>query len=253
MNGYERKIRITNSLKSEENVRINDLAERFGVTKVTIRSDLDDLEKRGLLIRTHGGAVIAENQHLVRLVEKTIHERPKEKEAIARLASTLVEPDSTVVIDSGSTTSYLARYIKDKRFTVITNSLIVLQQLSVSDSIELMVPGGALRKPSMALIGHVSRTFFEHINADLVFLGATSFSLEKGMSCTNLIEAQTKQNMVRSGLSVCLLVDSSKANKVSMAHICDWDDIDILVTDSIDPEYEKSLKQKGVKIMTPGT
>jgi DeoR/GlpR family transcriptional regulator of sugar metabolism len=126
-----------------------------------------------------------------------------------------------------------------------------MSDLSVSDSIELLVPGGALRKPSMALIGHISRTFFEHINADLVFLGATSFSLEKGMSCTNLIEAQTKQNMIRCGLSVCLLVDYSKADKISMAHICDWDDIDILVADSIKPEYKESLKQRGIKIMTP--
>ena len=84
-----------------------------------------------------------------------------------------------------------------------------------------------------------------------MFLGATSFSIQKGISCTNLIEAETKRNMMKSGLKVCLLADSSKLGKVSLAHICDWEDIDILITDFIDPEDRESLEGMGVEVLTP--
>jgi len=249
VNGYERKININNILKSENKVRINDLAERLKVTKVTIRSDLDHLEKRGFLVRTHGGAILAENFQLVRLVSKTIYEMENEKAAIARLAARIITPGSTILIDSGSTTHFLAAQIKDIRLTVITNSILIIQDLLSSDSIELLVSSGVLRRQSMALIGQVSRPFFEQFHADLVFIGATSFSLEKGVSCSNIIEAETKRNMIKCGVKVCLLADSSKAGKVSMAHICDWDDVDILVTDSMSAEDERVLEQYGVKVI----
>lgn len=251
VNGYERKILINNILKSEGRIQINELAERLEVTKVTVRSDLDDLEKRGLLVRTHGGAILAENQQLVRLISKTISEREQEKAAIAQLAAEIIEPGSTILIDSGSTTHFLAREIRDMRLTVITNSILVIRDLSGSDSIELLVSGGALRKESMALIGQISRSFFEQFHADIVFLGATSLSVEKGVSCSNIIEAETKRNMIKCGVKVCLLADSTKSGKISMAHICDWGDIDVLITDSMSAEDDTAFEQHGVKVIKP--
>jgi DeoR/GlpR family transcriptional regulator of sugar metabolism len=179
VNGYERKIEIVRLLEEKGKVNINQLAESFGVTKVTIRSDIDSLETRGLLVRTRGGAVLPENHHLVRRVNHTLHEHEKEKEGIARIACSLIEPGSTVMIDAGSTTAILARHLKDMRLTVITNSVLVLQELVASHTVELLVCGGALRKPDMALIGEIARCFYEQLNPDIVFLGATGYSIEK--------------------------------------------------------------------------
>jgi len=249
MNAYERKIAIVKMLEKDEKVQINSLAEQFNVTRVTIRTDLDDLEKRGLLVRTHGGAVPAENKQIIRLISKTIHEREKEKESIARAASKLVKPGSTVMIDSGSTTSFLPRFLSNIKLTVVTNSLIVMQELSGAANIELLVSGGALRRFSMALIGETSKFFFSQINAEILFLGATSVSMEKGVTCSNLLEAATKKNMIESCEKICLLVDSSKFGKVSMAHICDWENIDTLITDSISEKDKLFLSDIGVEVI----
>lgn len=250
MSGYERKIEIVRLLQARGTVNINQLAEKFGVTKVTIRSDIDSLETRGLLVRTHGGAALPEDHHLVRRITHTIRERKKEKEGIARVARTLIEPGSTVLIDSGSTTAILARHLKDMRLNVITNSVLVLQELAGSETVELLVCGGALRKPDMALIGEVARSFYEQINPDVAFLGANGYSVEKGISCANLIEAQTKKHMIKCAQKVCLLADSSKQNKAALAHICGWEDIDILITDSINPADQKALASCGVEVKT---
>jgi DeoR/GlpR family transcriptional regulator of sugar metabolism len=250
VNGYERKVEIEKLLEEKGKVNINQLAEKFGVTKVTIRSDIDSLETRGLLVRTHGGAVLPENHHLVRRITHTLHERRKEKEEIARVARTLIEPGSTVLIDSGSTTAILARHLKDMRLTVITNSVLVLQELAESETVELLVCGGALRKPDMALIGEIARSFYEQLNADIVFLGANGFSVEKGISCANLIEAQTKMHMIKSAGKVCLLADSSKQDRAALAHICDWEDIDIIITDNLKTADRKALAGYGVEVKT---
>jgi DeoR family fructose operon transcriptional repressor len=231
-------------------VNINRLAEAFQVTKVTIRSDMDSLEKRGLLVRTHGGAVLPENHQLVRRIAHTLNERKKEKESIAGIARTLIEPGYTVLIDSGSTTAILACHLKGMRLTVITNSVLVLQELAGSETVELLVCGGALRKPDMALIGEIARSFYEQLNADILFLGANGYSIEKGISCANLIEAETKKQMIKSAQKVCLLADSSKRNRVALAHVCNWEDIDILVTDSSSSADREALAGFGVEVKT---
>lgn len=249
MKSYERKKIILEILEKEGKVNIKELAESLNVTRVTIRTDLDELEKRGFLVRTHGGAVIPEDQHFVRLITKTINENKKEKESIAKLASTLIEPGSTIMIDSGSTTAYLARYIKNMKLTVITNSMLILHELMSSNSVQLLASGGVLRKPSMAFIGGISRYFFEQLHADILFLGATGYSIDRGISCSNILEAETKKNMIKSALKVCFLADSSKSGKIAMAHICDWDEIDIFITDHITDKERSRLSEYGVEVM----
>jgi len=251
MNAYERKMEILKLLSQEGKVSINSLAETFAVTRVTARADLDSLEKQGLLVRIHGGGVPPENYRLARMISKTLQERRQEKELIASLALGLIEDGSTLLIDSGSTTAILAQHLKERHLTVITNSVLVLQELSGLETVELLVSGGALRKPDLALIGEIASSFYQQIHADITFLGATGFSLDKGVSCSNLIEAETKKSMIKSGLKVCLLADSSKAGKVSLAHVCDWEDIDILVTDAVSPEDRKRLLEFGVEVLTP--
>ncbi|HWR11142.1 MAG TPA: DeoR/GlpR family DNA-binding transcription regulator [Rectinemataceae bacterium] len=250
MNSIERKRRIMELLDAKESIEVVELARLFSISKVTARNDLDDLESKGLLVRTHGGAMLAEKHDFVRLIRNTINENSDKKKKICALASRLVEPSQSIIIDSGSTTVHLAHHIVDRAVTVITNSALVIQELMGAEQVELMISGGVLRRPSMSFIGAHARHSFEQIHADILFLGAAGVSLEHGITCTNLIEADTKQAMIRGVSKVCLLADSTKFGKVSLAKICGWDSVDMLITDEIDPAMRAALEAQGVQVMT---
>lgn len=250
MNSTERKRTILELLKTQESVEVGELTKLLNVSKVTIRTDLDNLEQKGLLVRTHGGAILAERQDLVRLISNTLYECTEQKQLIAKIASKLIQPGQNIIIDSGSTTVHLARYISHYSLTVATNSILVVQELMGADSVELLIAGGTLRRQSMSAIGNYARDCFRQIHADILFLGASGFSLEQGVSCTNLIEADTKQAMIDSASKVCLMVDSTKFGKDSLARICEWGSIDVLITDSIPDEARLKFEQMGVQVLT---
>jgi len=250
MNSIERKRRIMELLETRESIEVVELTDLFSISKVTARNDLDDLEAKGLLVRTHGGAVMAERHDLVRLISDTINENSDKKKKICAMAAKLVEPGQNIIIDSGSTTVHLAQYVANRPITVITNSVLVVQELMGAEQVELIVAGGVLRRQSMAFMGAYARHSFEQIRADILFLGASGVTLEQGITCTNMIEADTKHAMIRSVTRVCLLVDSTKFGKVSLAKVCDWDSVDILVTDEIDPDLRFQLEARGVQVIT---
>ena len=249
MNSLERKLKILKLLKESDFLDVNNLTKLFGVSKVTIRGDLDDLERKGMLIRTHGGAMLPENQDLIRRLSHTLEERREEKAAICRSALDLIMDGMNVIIDSGSTTVHLARMLATWRVSVITNSVLVIQELMNSPSVELFVSGGILRKPSMSLIGATASFMFEQLHADILFLGAAGFSIDKGLSGINIIEAETKRQMIKNSSTVCLLADSSKREKMFLAHVCGWDSIDYFITDYLEDADLTRLSEQGVKVV----
>ena len=210
---------------------------------------LSNWTKKGYLIKTRGGAVVSNNRNLVRLVEKTIHEYEHEKDMIARTAAKLVKPGMRIIIDSGSTTSFLLRYLKDMNLTVITNSLIAVHELSGLQNINLIVSGGSLRHESQSLIGIPSLGFFTTINADILFLGATGFSLTKGASASNIMEAETKKMMISSSEDVYLLIDSSKFGINSLSKICDASDLTGIITNQISHKLMNQCKSHDILVL----
>ncbi len=246
MNAVQRKIQILELLRNQESVEVEQLTRLFDVSKVTVRSDLDDLERKGLLIRTHGGAILPENSSLVRLLSNTLEERKDEKYAICKSAMQFIEPGMNIIIDAGSTTVHLAKLVNGMGVTVITNSVPVLQELMNSETVELLVAGGILRKPSLSFMGAPASFVFDQIHADVLFLGASGFSIEHGLTCTNIIEAETKRHMIRNATKVCLLADSSKLGKMFIANVCGWDSIDCFITDCLSDEHRTALANLGV-------
>lgn len=246
MNAVQRKIKILDVLREQGSVEVEQLTDLFGVSKVTVRGDLDDMERRGLLIRTHGGAMLPENRDLVRLLANTLQEHREEKYAICRRALQFIEPGMSIIIDAGSTTVHLAKMISTMPLTVITNSVLVLQELMNCETVELLVAGGILRKPSLSFMGSFASSVFDQIHADILFLGISGFSIKKGMTCTNLVEAETKKHMIHSASKVVLLADSSKLEKMFIAQVCGWDSVDYLVTDALAEDLKKELDTFGV-------
>ena len=249
MNKLKRQIIIIEELKKEGVVNINHLHEKLKVSKVTIRSDIDELDQKGYLLKTRGGGVLSNNRNLVRLIETTIHEYEYEKDLIARTAAKLVKPGMKIIIDSGSTTSFLPRYLKEINLTVITNSLIVVHELSGLENINLIVSGGSLRHESQSLIGIPSLSFFETMNADLLFLGATGFSIERGASASDIMEAETKKMMISSSSEIYLLIDSSKFGINSLSKICNASELTGVITDRISNKLIQQLKDHNLLVL----
>jgi DeoR family fructose operon transcriptional repressor len=193
--------------------------------------------------------MLPENLSLVRKLSHTLTEKRDEKYAICRSALKFIKPGMNIIIDSGSTSVHLAQMVRDMNISVITNSVLVVQELMNSPTVELFVAGGSLRKSSMSLIGPASSFMFDQIHADFLFLGTSGFSIDKGLTATNIIEAETKRQMIKNASAVCLLADSSKQDKMFLANICGWDAVDHFITDSLkEPDREK-LAALGVNTM----
>ncbi len=244
-------MKIIEELKLNGIVSINLLHEKLKVSKVTIRSDIEELDRKGYLLRTRGGGVVSNNRNLVRLVEKTIHEYEDEKKLIAQKAVKLVEPGMRIIIDSGSTTSFLPHYLKNIKLTVITNSLIIAHEFCGMENISLIVSGGSLRYESQSLIGIPSLSFFDTLNADILFLGATGFSVNRGASASDTMEAETKKMMISSSSAVYLLIDSSKFGKNSLARICRTSELTGVITDGINNKTQQQLLDHDVLTLLP--
>ncbi len=249
MNPATRKQEILKILHQNQSVEVIDLARNLEVSKVTIRTDLDELENRGLLVRTYGGAVLPEQQDQRRLVANTIKELAPQKTAIAKKAASFVQPGQNIIIDNGSTAVHMAQFLRDIPITVTTSSLLVMQELMHYEKIDLIMAGGILRRPVMGLMGNIAKDFYRQIHADWFFLGASGYTVAQGVFCSNLIEADTKKSMIQSADKICLLADSSKMEHTSLARVCDWSSIDILVTDSIKADVRSQIEEAGVTVI----
>lgn len=242
--------RIIEILTEKKYATVDEMSSILDVSKVTIRSDLTNLEQKGLLFRTHGGAMIPENKAVSRSVSLTLSEYEEEKKRIAKAASVLIKDGDTVIVDSGSTTVHIVDYLRNKHITLITNSLLVAEAVEDDDSIELILTGGSLRRNTKGFIGPITSNAFSNIHADTLFMGATGFT-DEGLSCSNLIEAEVKKSMMKAAECVCFLSDSSKYGKKSFACVASWPDIDFFVTDSINEDLKNAIESKGVNIIVP--
>ena len=248
MNGVERKKEILRILTQKESVDVEELTRIFGVSKVTVRSDLDSLEAKGLLIRTHGGALSAENQKLIRIFTDTMTEEAEEKERIAKAASSLLHDGDTVIIDTGSTTVHIAKYLRGRNITAVTSSLLAMNALMNDDTVELIMLPGMLRRYSMGAIGPLTKNTLHEIHADILFVGASAISSD-GVWSSNLVEADTKRSMIKAADAVCLLADSKKLMMKGLGKIAPWKDIDYFVSDSIPDDFRSELEEAGVKVI----
>ena len=226
----ERVQEIMKILEREDRVLINDLCKTFNTTPVTIRKDLDLLEKQGVLKRTHGGAIL----HKPLFRGLALNEKEKlnsdEKERIAEEAAELINEGDVIILDSGSTTTFLARKMKGmKGVTVITNAVNIALELADSD-LEVILTGGALQKNSSTLVGPLADGMLKKISADKLFHGVDGIDYDLGLTTPDIIEANTSRVMMERAGENILLVDSSKFGRRSLGVICQIKDIDKMIT-----------------------
>jgi DeoR/GlpR family transcriptional regulator of sugar metabolism len=248
----ERRREIVDLLEGNGRVTVEELVKRFGVSAVTVRTDLDELSKLGALKRSHGGAIRVGPIHdyPVRMKE-TIHHA--EKVRIAQYAAGLIRSGQTVVLDSGSTTWEIAKQIKSGKYsalTVITNALDIAVELADLPFVTVIMVGGILRQISRSFVGPQAEQMMRDLHADHFFLGVDGMDVEIGPSTPDILEAQLNGLMMRSAREVTVTADSSKFGRRSLSVIGPLDLIQRVVTDkAIDDSVAEALKGRNIEVV----
>ncbi|QAA30227.1 DeoR/GlpR family DNA-binding transcription regulator [Clostridium manihotivorum] len=248
----ERQQKILDILNSKSSIKVMDIAELLNVSESTIRRDLQELEEKNLLMRTHGGAVGIYNRTNFEpsFVDKQ-DEKIDQKISIAEVASMMIEDGDTIILDSGTTTLEIAKRIRSRNITVITNSIDIASELSNKEGIEIIVTGGSLRSNTRAMVGHLTEAVIKNFRVDKAFVGANGISIEDGVTTPNFIEAQTKKTMINYASKVIIVADSTKFNNVSFSIICPIKAVSMIITSrDIEQNIIKEYSEVGVDIVT---
>jgi DeoR/GlpR family transcriptional regulator of sugar metabolism len=229
----QRQELILEQVREHGAVRVSDLAERFGVSDMTVRRDLDVLARRRLVAKVHGGATtVGSGTHEPDFGEKVDRQRA-EKEAIAAAAAALVEPGTAVGLSAGTTTAALARALTDvPDLTIVTNSMAVAEVFRGAGPGRTVILSGGIRTPSEALVGPVAVAALRSLNLDVVFLGVHGMSAASGFTTPNLMESETDRALVEAGHRLVVVADSTKWGTAGISTIAELAEADVLVTDT---------------------
>lgn len=237
-------------------VRVRDLADRFGVSTVTVRADLQALEERQIAFRVHGGAMPFDSARGERPFEEVASRQAAEKAAIASAASALVSNGETIVVDVGTTAAAFAQALVDRvdltELTVITNGITIALQLeSAHPRFTIVVTGGTLRPKQHSLVEPLATGMFQSLRVDTVFLGCNGVAVDGGITNVNLPEAYVKRAMIDAAARCVVLADSSKIGVRTLAPVCALSGVDVLVTDAqADPADVEAIRAEGVDVIT---
>ena len=246
----ERRRSIVEHLQRDGRVLVADLAKLFETSQVTIRKDLEILHSHGLVHRTHGGALPSREGALE---DPTLREKEKlhrkEKLHIAEAAARLVQEGQVVILDSGTTTTAIARALrKFQNLTIVTNAVNIPAELSGS-AVEVILTGGTLRKNSFSLVGPIAEETLRRLNADILFLGVDGFDVQYGLSTPNLLEAKVNRVMVEIAKRSVAVCDSSKFGRRSLSLIVPPASLHEVITDHGIPRSDlRMLKKAGIEV-----
>ncbi len=229
----QRREKIKDLLKEDGSAKVISLARIFRVSEVTIRQDLEKLEKDGYIIREHGGAFLKSLEDSVRSFTLFNRENMDKKEVIGRVAAGYIDSGDTIILDSGSTTTEIARNLSGKKnLTVITNALNIALILGAEPGIEVIVTGGEFKPPTLSLTGQKAADFFEDLHVDKLFLATAGISLRSGLTYPGLSDIIVKKAMIDAADVKYLVADSTKIGKNSFASLGALSLIDYIITDA---------------------
>jgi DeoR family transcriptional regulator, aga operon transcriptional repressor len=248
------------ALVTERNyVRVSDLSEKFGISLVTVRADLAELDKRRVVRRVRGGAVPAGKKLRDEpSFEESLGASAAEKQLIGKAAASLVRSGESLILDVGTTTAFLARSLiaRDdlQDLVVLTNGLnIALELESAIPRFSVIVTGGTLRRLQHSLVDPMARYLLRETNADTVFIGCNGVHAERGVTNINAPEAEIKKRMLASASRRIVVADGSKIGQVELAWVTDATGIDLLITGpSAEPMALGLLRKRGLEIMVVG-
>jgi DeoR family transcriptional regulator of aga operon len=228
----ERRREILELLQNDGRVLVSDLSKKFHTSLITIRKDLEFLHHQGQLERTHGGALPLRNGALN---DRTLQEKERlhrqEKQRIATAAVRMIRQGQVVILDSGTTTTAIARGCRNLRsLTIITNATNIAAELA-GTSVEVILTGGILRKNSFSLVGPLAEESLRRLSADLLFLAVDGFDVNYGLTTPNLLEARVNRAMADAARRTVVVCDSSKFGRRSLSLIMPTSSVHETITD----------------------
>jgi DeoR family transcriptional regulator, aga operon transcriptional repressor len=249
-----RRDRMLAVIREHDFVRVGELSERFGISEVTVRSDLDALASRGEVHRIRGGAIPRTLPDKERPFEEQETSFAEEKVAIGRAAAQLVRDGETVLMDVGTTTAAAARALTARtelrNVTVFTNGLKTALELeAAAPRITVVLLGGTLRPLQHSLVEPMATLILDQINVHTVFLGCNGVDPTAGVTNVNLPEAEVKKRMLRAASRRVVLADGSKIGRVELAHLCPIEEVDLLITgESADEGVVEALRKRDCEV-----
>lgn len=253
MYAEERRQAMADLIRSRGRLSVNDLAEAYQVTTETVRRDLSELERSGLVRRVHGGAVPSDALSLLETAvtdRDRSHAAEKDRIAVAALAH-LPGAGGTVLIDSGTTTTRLATNLpRDQRLSVITNCVPIASRLAGGAVADLFVLPGRVRRRTQAAVGEDTVAALSVLRADVAFIGTNGISVDHGLSTPDHSEAAAKRAMVGAAHKVVVLADSSKIGHEHTVRFATLAEVDVVVTDRGASDADvKAFEDFGVEVV----
>lgn len=245
----DRRRKIFEIIESRGQIDIIELSTFVNVSEMTVRRDLMQLEREGLIKRTHGGAILATPSSFEPPYAVRAQKAVEAKLRIGKLAASLVADGETVILDVGTTTAEVAKELRGCRnLTVFTPSLHIATILAEEPGINVILSGGTLRKGEGSLIGDLARRAFDELIFDIFIMGIAGIHSEIGLTEYNLQDSQTKRAALKAARRCIVVADSSKLGRVAFAKICGLDQIDVLVTDNLAPDKLQEFQSTGLEI-----
>jgi DeoR family fructose operon transcriptional repressor len=251
----ERLLLIVEMVNRLGKATVAELSENLAVSAVTIRRDLERLEAKELLIRTHGGAMSLQNTRLDAAPEKSFSEKNEafsaEKDRIAEAASRLVNDGDAVLLTPGTTNMRLARLlIGKKELTLVTNAANIVTHIGSQSGIDIILTGGKLRNKSFAMVGPLADQALSGIRVDKLFLGIDGFDFNEGLTTPNLAEANTNRQMISIAKKVIVVADHSKFGKVTFSQIAPLQVVHTVISDRLIPqETAQKIRDLGIELI----
>jgi DeoR/GlpR family transcriptional regulator of sugar metabolism len=246
----ERRQEILKYIVQRGRASVTELSERFAVSDVTIRADLQALAENAFVVRTHGGAIPPVNSLYELSLNRRRQQHQNEKQRIGQSASLMITTGEAVFLDSSSTALTITPFIKHRHdLTVITNSLVIAQDMLNAPNISVVMPGGTLHPDTVSLSDPLGLSLLKRYNIARGFFGAYGLSLSVGLTDVTATEAEVKRPLVAMCRQVVVVLDGTKWGREGAASYADLQDVDIIITDSgAPPDMVKEVRTLGIQV-----
>ncbi|MDN5315018.1 MAG: hypothetical protein PWP10_3768 [Clostridiales bacterium] len=249
----ERREAINETIQNAGEVKLTDLEKLFPeVSSMTIRRDLEALERQGRIIRIRGGAKSIAHLSMIKeavYTQRQVSNTPA-KNLIADKAAELVSSGRSIYIDSGTTCMSLSQRLPDQNLFVLTPAPNIALELIKNSNIKVNITGGQLNRDTLTLSGFNAVEYVKTINIDMAFMAASAFSLQNGFTCGDYYEAELKRLIIRKAQQVIMMMDSSKINTGMPYTFARLNQIQTLITDdNLPDEYQKAIRQARVVLL----
>ncbi len=251
MLAIERRNAILARLNAQGKVIVTDLSREFDVTEETIRRDLEKLDNEGLATKTYGGAVANKNLNIDLPYNVRKRANVDRKQKIAEKIAGMIHDGDYIMLDASSTAIFVTKCIAHlKNITLITNSIEILMELADKNDWNILSTGGSLKKGSLSLVGTSAERMIKGFHVDLAICSSKGIDMNMGVTDSNEKDSEIKRAIFAAADRKILAVDATKFDKISFVHVCEINDVDIVVTDETPSDrWNEYCKDKGVELI----